>query len=85
MEGTGPTIPILAPVYCGRLELGPDAGTPAASLLASKVRFEGDVGIVDWAEARTPEGRLVVRAEQLVGRRMGEVPRVEAAVAAVER
>ena len=85
VEGTGPTIPILAPVYCGRLELGPDAGTPAASLLASKVRFEGDVGIVDWAEARTPEGRLVVRAEQLIGRRMGEVPRVEAAVAAMER
>jgi hypothetical protein len=85
VRGTESTIPILAPVFCGRLELAPDAGTPAASLLSSKVRFEGEVGIVDWAEARTPEGRLVVRGEHLIGRLMGEVPRVEAAAAALER
>ncbi|HEV7499591.1 MAG TPA: SDR family NAD(P)-dependent oxidoreductase, partial [Vicinamibacteria bacterium] len=81
VRGTEATIPILAPVFCGRLDLAPDAGTPAASLLASKVRFEGEVGIVDWAEARTPEGRLVLRGEHLIGQRMGEVPRVEAAAA----
>ena len=85
VRGTEPTVPILAPTYCGRVDLGPEASTPVATLLASKVRFEGEVGIVDWAEARTPEGRLVVRGEHLVGRRMGDVPRVEAAVAAVER
>ncbi len=85
VQGMEPTIPILAPIYCGRLELAPEAGTPAASLLSSRVRFEGEVGIVDWAEARTAEGRLVVRAEHLIGRRMGEVPRVEAAAAALER
>jgi malonyl CoA-acyl carrier protein transacylase/acyl-CoA thioesterase FadM len=85
VRGTEATIPILAPVYCGRLELAGEAATPVASLLASKVRFEGEVGVVDWAEARTPEGRLVVRGEHLIGRRMGEVPRVEAAAAALER
>jgi malonyl CoA-acyl carrier protein transacylase/NAD(P)-dependent dehydrogenase (short-subunit alcohol dehydrogenase family)/acyl-CoA thioesterase FadM len=85
VRGTEPTVPILAPVFCGRLELAPDTGTSVASLLASKVRFEGDVGIVDWAEARGPDGRLVVRGEHLIGRRMGDVPRVQAAVAAVER
>jgi NAD(P)-dependent dehydrogenase (short-subunit alcohol dehydrogenase family) len=85
VRGTEPTVPILAPIFCGRVELARDAAVPVASLLASKVRFEGEIGIVDWAEARTPEGRLVVRGEHLIGRRMGDVPRVEAAVAAVER
>jgi malonyl CoA-acyl carrier protein transacylase/acyl-CoA thioesterase FadM len=86
VRGTEAAIPILAPVFCGRLELAPDAAmVPAATLLSSKVRFEGEVGIVDWAEARTPDGRLVVRGEHLIGRHMGEVPRIEAAAAAMER
>ena len=75
-----PTIPILAPVHCGRLELATDAARASersALLLSSPLRLEEDLGFMDWAEARTRDGRVIARAEDLLGRRMGAVPRVE--------
>ncbi len=76
--GAGATVPILAPNYCTRLELAPDCGgadARPAFLLASPIRIDRESGrsVIDWAEARTLDGRVLARGERLLGRLMGEV------------
>jgi acyl transferase domain-containing protein/NAD(P)-dependent dehydrogenase (short-subunit alcohol dehydrogenase family)/acyl-CoA thioesterase FadM len=77
----GDSVPISVPVACGMLELSDRPSHDPAFLIGAKPRFEGDTVLMDWGEAHAPDGRLLLRFANGVGRRVGSIPRAAAAQA----
>jgi acyl transferase domain-containing protein/NAD(P)-dependent dehydrogenase (short-subunit alcohol dehydrogenase family)/acyl-CoA thioesterase FadM len=75
----GDNVPISVPVACGRLELSDHPAHDPSFLIGATPRFEGDTVLMDWGEAHAPDGKLLLRFSNGVGRRVGSVPRAAAA------
>jgi acyl transferase domain-containing protein/NAD(P)-dependent dehydrogenase (short-subunit alcohol dehydrogenase family)/acyl-CoA thioesterase FadM len=80
----GDDVPISVPVACGVLELSDRPTHDPAFLIGATPRFEGSTVLMDWGEAHAPDGRLLLRFSNGVGRRVGSVPRDTAAHAGEE-